>query len=92
MLGKSIGPMDAASYFSYKKQLIPTIRQAYDILAEEYDILVLEGAGARQKSNLKQGDIVNMGMAQMAKSPGPAGRGYRSRRGICFAGGYLVPA
>ena len=69
VLGKSIGPMDAASYFSYKKQLIPTIRQAYDILAEEYDILVLEGAGSPAEINLKQGDIVNMGMAQMAKAP-----------------------
>ncbi len=67
--GLPIGNMTAADYFSYKKQLVPDIMQAYESLAKENDIVVIEGAGSPAEINLKQNDIVNMGMAQMAKAP-----------------------
>ncbi len=67
--GISIGTMPARDYFSYKKQLIPQVQKAYDTLAEEYDIIVIEGAGSPAEINLKQDDIVNMGMAKMADAP-----------------------
>lgn len=63
------GTMRAADYFRYKKTLIPDILAAYRSLAEEYDILVLEGAGSPAEINLRQDDIVNMGMARMAQAP-----------------------
>ena len=63
------GVMAAADYFRYKKQLIPEILAAYDSLAREYDIIVLEGAGSPAEINLKEDDIVNMGMARMADAP-----------------------
>lgn len=61
--------MTAADYFKYKKQLIPEIMSAYNKLREEYDIIVIEGAGSPAEINLKNDDIVNMGMAKMADAP-----------------------
>ena len=67
--GQPIGNMTAADYFKYKNQLIPQIMEAYESLSQENDIIVIEGAGSPAEINLKQNDIVNMGMAKMAKAP-----------------------
>lgn len=67
--GEVIGTMKARDYFAYKKQLIPDILRAYQKLEAEYDIIVIEGAGSPAEINLKQDDIVNMGMAKLAKAP-----------------------
>lgn len=67
--GEVIGNMSAREYFAYKKQLIPEILKAYENLDKEYDIIVIEGAGSPAEINLKQDDIVNMGMAKMVKAP-----------------------
>lgn len=67
--GEVLGHMSAREYFAYKKQLIPDILKAFHTLEEEYDIIVIEGAGSPAEINLKQDDIVNMGMAKMAKAP-----------------------
>ncbi len=61
--------MNAAEYFSIKKSLVHEIRRAYETLAAENDIMVIEGAGSPAEINLKQDDIVNMGMARLAKAP-----------------------
>ena len=67
--GEVLGNMKAVDYFKYKKKLIPDIMRAYNKLDEEYDIIVIEGAGSPAEINLKSEDIVNMGMAKMAKAP-----------------------
>jgi len=67
--GEVRGNMAASNYFQYKKELIPEIMHAYNILDKEYDIIVIEGAGSPAEINLKSEDIVNMGMARMAKAP-----------------------
>lgn len=69
VMGTPVGTMPAREYFKYKKNLVPVIRKAYETLDREYDILVIEGAGSPAEINLKQDDIVNMGMAEMAKAP-----------------------
>ena len=63
------GVMAARDYFAFKRQLVPDVMRAYQTLAEKYDIIVLEGAGSPAEINLKQEDIVNMGMAKMAGAP-----------------------
>ena len=67
--GEVLGNMKAMDYFAYKKNLIPQIQSAYNHLANAYDIVVIEGAGSPAEINLKQNDIVNMGMAKMADAP-----------------------
>ena len=67
--GEVLGTMSARDYFKYKKKLVPDIMKAYDALAAENDIIVIEGAGSPAEINLKTEDIVNMGMAKMAKAP-----------------------
>ncbi len=67
--GEVLGNMNARDYFKYKKTLIPYIKRAYQKLEEDYDMIVIEGAGSPAEINLKSEDIVNMGMAKMAKSP-----------------------
>lgn len=67
--GVPVGTMPAKEYFVYKKSLVPEVENAYRRLAQEYDIIVIEGAGSPAEINLKQDDIVNMGMAKMADAP-----------------------
>lgn len=67
--GEVVGNMSAKEYYANKKKFIPDILEAYASLEEEYDIIVLEGAGSPAEINLKQDDIVNMGMARMAGAP-----------------------
>lgn len=67
--GEVLGNMSARDYFKYKKKLVPDIKKAFEKLAAENDIIVIEGAGSPAEINLKSDDIVNMGMAKMAKAP-----------------------
>lgn len=67
--GKVLGNMRAAEYFCRKKELLPTIKTAYEKLAEQADIIVAEGAGSPAEMNLKNDDIVNMGLAELIDAP-----------------------
>ncbi|MDD7641193.1 MAG: cobyric acid synthase [bacterium] len=67
--GEVRGNMSARDYFAYKKSLLPDIKKAYDSLAAENDIIVIEGAGSPAEINLKENDIVNMGMAELVDAP-----------------------
>lgn len=67
--GRPLCNMNASEYFRNKKQLIPQIKEAYEKLSAENDIIVIEGAGSPVELNLLSDDIVNMGMAKIAKSP-----------------------
>ena len=67
--GEVRGNYQAADYFAMKASLVPDIMSAYSSLAAENDIVVIEGAGSPAEINLKDNDIVNMGMAKMAGAP-----------------------
>ena len=63
------GNMRAMEYYKRKREFIPAVMEAYNALASEYDIIVIEGAGSPAEINLKQEDIVNMGLAKLVDSP-----------------------
>ncbi|MCX4328103.1 MAG: cobyric acid synthase [Lachnospiraceae bacterium] len=67
--GKAVCNMKAKDYFEYKKKLVPDIMRALDYLENKFDIIVIEGAGSPAEINLRDNDIVNMGLAEMAGSP-----------------------
>ncbi|MEL7602538.1 MAG: cobyric acid synthase [Bacillota bacterium] len=67
--GEVMGTIGAANYFAMKSKLRRVVQEAYDQVAAQYDIVVIEGAGSPAEINLKNDDIVNMGMAQMADAP-----------------------
>ena len=65
--GKIWGKLSASDYHQRRvEELLPLVRESYDILAAQHDVIILEGAGSPAEINLKQHDIVNMRMAEMA--------------------------
>ena len=67
--GRVKGVMPAAEYYRRKKELIPCILEAYESLKKQFDVIVIEGAGSPAEINLKENDIVNMGLAKMVDAP-----------------------
>ena len=67
--GQVLGNMAAKDYFTYKPKLLPAIREAFRKLSEKADIIVIEGAGSPAEINLRENDIVNMGMAELVDAP-----------------------
>ena len=67
--GQVLGNMSAREYFSYKRGLIPDIKRAFRKLEEMADIIVIEGAGSPAEVNLRENDIVNMGLAEIVDAP-----------------------
>ena len=63
------GEYSAKDYFRRKRSLIPEILRAYESLAAENDIIVIEGAGSPAEINLRADDIVNMGLAELVDAP-----------------------
>jgi len=69
VMGKPVANMDVNEYVLYKPKAFEAAKEAYDSLAREFDILLLEGAGSPAEVNLKRHDIVNMQMARYASAP-----------------------
>ncbi len=67
--GEPVGNMDVQEYITYKPKAFDAARRAFDSLAMEFDVIVLEGAGSPGEVNLKHHDIVNMKMADYAGAP-----------------------
>lgn len=67
--GKVFGNMKAQEFYENKAIFREAIMKAYNSLAQDYDIIVMEGAGSPAEINLKENDLVNMGMAKMADAP-----------------------
>ena len=69
VLGKPVGNMNVEEYIRFKPQAFSAATQAFDALAAEHDVIVLEGAGSPAEVNLKHHDIANMAMARHAAAP-----------------------
>ena len=67
--GRGTGKPHRAGVLGPQKALLPIIKDAFDSLAAENDIIVIEGAGSPAEINLKQDDIVNMGLAKLVDAP-----------------------
>ena len=67
--GEVRGHYAARDYFRMKRTLIPDIMAAYTSLAAENDVIVIEGAGSPAEINLRDDDIVNMGLAELVDAP-----------------------
>ena len=63
------GNMRAMEYYRRKPEFFPAVMAAYESLASEFDIIVIEGAGSPAEINLKRDDIVNMGLAKRVNAP-----------------------
>ena len=50
--GKVLGNMKAKTYYDYKKRLLPMVNKSFGRLANQYDIVVLEGAGSAGELHL----------------------------------------
>ena len=67
--GKPYTHIDAGNWYSLKPFLWQQVTAALDRLRQRYDLVIMEGAGSPAEINLKDGDIVNMRVAQFARSP-----------------------
>jgi adenosylcobyric acid synthase len=64
--GKVFGNYRGADYYRLKRQLLDAVSAAYRSLASRHEIIVLEGAGSPVEMNLKDRDVVNLKMAEIA--------------------------
>ena len=67
--GEVLGNMDALDYHAYKKTAQTAVMDSYRRLFEEYDHIVVEGAGSPAEINLRENDIANMGFAEAVDCP-----------------------
>lgn len=67
--GRVHSSMSAVEYHAFKKEAAGFVMESYERLASLYDVIVIEGAGSPAEVNLRDGDIANMGVAGMTKSP-----------------------
>lgn len=67
--GQARGQYQAADYFAMKGDLIPDVLSAYNSLAAEFDVIVIEGAGSPAEINLPPDPFVNMGLARRVNAP-----------------------
>lgn len=67
--GEVYANMKAMDYYRDKMQFLPAVKHAFSRLSEQYDVIVIEGAGSPAEINLRENDIVNMGLAKMVHAP-----------------------
>lgn len=67
--GKSIGNLDAVDYHAYKQTAKKAVFESWGRLKQQYEWVIVEGAGSPAEVNLRAGDIANMGFAEEADCP-----------------------
>ena len=67
--GRPVGNMSVKEYHGYKAEAFHQVEEAYERLATEYDLIIMEGAGSIAEINLKAHDITNLKAAAMADAP-----------------------
>jgi adenosylcobyric acid synthase len=67
--GKALNNFNAKSYHAYKPKVMPAILESYQRLKQQYDTIVVEGAGSPAEINLRDRDVANMGFAEEVDCP-----------------------
>ncbi len=67
--GKAVATLEAQGYHRYKKVVMPAVLESYKRLAQQYQTIVVEGAGSPAEINLRENDIANMGFAEAVDCP-----------------------
>ncbi len=67
--GQRVATMTAWDYFGKREQFMPAILDSFHTLSANHGIILVEGAGSPAETNLRQGDLANMGFAQAANIP-----------------------
>ncbi|HEC74469.1 MAG TPA: cobyric acid synthase, partial [Methylophaga aminisulfidivorans] len=67
--GKAIANMEARFYHDYKTTAMQAVLVSHQRLSEQYDLVIVEGAGSPAEINLRDRDIANMGFAEAVDCP-----------------------
>jgi adenosylcobyric acid synthase len=67
--GKMVGTLDASAHGRDKRALLDVAIESYRRLAQEAQLMIVEGAGSPAETNLRKNDIANMGLAQALDLP-----------------------
>ncbi len=67
--GQRAGTMKAGDYRKDKSKLLGAALESFDRLCSDADLMLIEGAGSPAETNLRKGDIANMGFACVAGVP-----------------------
>ncbi|CAH0992391.1 Cobyric acid synthase [Sinobacterium norvegicum] len=67
--GQAIGDMNARRYHEYKLEAMQYVLQSHARLGEQYQAVIVEGAGSPAEINLREHDIANMGFAEAVDCP-----------------------
>lgn len=67
--GRAVESMDAAVYYSRKTEWMPVWKRALSQLRDQYELVIIEGAGSPAEINLVDRDIANMAVAREAGAP-----------------------
>ncbi len=62
--GKARLEMNARDYHQYKPVAMAAVLESYARLQQQYDVIIVEGAGSPAEINLRDRDIANMGFAE----------------------------
>jgi len=67
--GKALKNMNARDYHQYKTIAMKAVLESHQRLSEQYEIIIVEGAGSPAEINLRDRDIANMGFAEAVDCP-----------------------
>ena len=67
--GKAISNMEAGKYHDYKKVAMQAVLESHQRLANDHEVLLVEGAGSPAEINLRAHDLANMGYAEAVDCP-----------------------
>ena len=68
--GRALDTVSASYYMNeQRQQLMTAVTDSFTRLADQYDLILVEGAGSAAEVNLRERDIANMGFAQQINAP-----------------------